>query len=65
MAVGDVTFTDHGTFDALSGATTALKTAIDAISFKTIGEASGGRIFLIPTGQGGQVELYSMAVALA
>ena len=57
MASGDVTLTNHGTFD-VSG--TALKTAVDSLSItKAI---SGAALYIIPINQG-QVQVMQTAIA--
>ena len=59
MAKGDLTLTEHGTYD-ISGA--ALKTAVDSINlpFDTVASVVSGQIFLLPTGNGQQISVITV-----
>lgn len=58
MATGDCTLTNYGTYD-VSGA--ALKTAVDGVNLGST-DASGARLFLIPTASGQQVQVLKVSM---
>ncbi|KKN28680.1 hypothetical protein LCGC14_0851920 [marine sediment metagenome] len=59
MAPGDYTLTDHGTFSISS---IELKNAVDGVNITDVQFISGGRLHLVPAGEG-QISVLEVEVS--